>query len=133
MPITLDKQKALETYELMKLIRLFEEECASQYMRGLIRGFLHLYIGEEAVAVGTISSLNEDDYIVSHYRDHGHALARKLDPNGIMAELMGKSTGVSGGRGGSMHLFDVSKGFMGGYAIVGGQLPIAAALATSID
>ena len=133
MPITLDKQKALETYELMKLIRLFEEECASQYMRGLIRGFLHLYIGEEAVAVGTISSLNEDDYIVSHYRDHGHALARKLDPNGIMAELMGKSTGVSGGRGGSMHLFDVSKGFMGGYAIVGGQLPIAVGLATSID
>ena len=133
MPITLDKQKTLETYELMKLIRLFEEECASQYMRGLIRGFLHLYIGEEAVAVGAISSLNEDDYIVSHYRDHGHALARKLDPNGIMAELMGKSTGVSGGRGGSMHLFDVSKGFMGGYAIVGGQLPIAVGLATSID
>ena len=133
MPITMDKQKALETYELMTLIRVFEEECASQYMRGLIRGFLHLYIGEEAVAVGAISSLNEDDYIVSHYRDHGHALARKLDPNGIMAELMGKSTGVSGGRGGSMHLFDVSKGFMGGYAIVGGQLPIAVGLATSID
>ena len=95
MPVTLDKQKALETYELMKLIRIFEEECASQYMRGLIRGFLHLYIGEEGVAVGAISALNENDYIVSHYRDHGHALARKLDPKAIMAELMGKSTGLS--------------------------------------
>ena len=133
MPITLDKQKALEIYELMKLIRVFEEECSSQYMRGLIRGFLHLYIGEEGVAVGSITTLGQGDYIVSHYRDHGHALARKMDPNAIMAELMGKSTGVSGGRGGSMHLFDVSKGFMGGYAIVGGQLPIAVGLATSLD
>lgn len=133
MPIKLDKQKALETYELMKLIRVFEQECSSQYMRGLIRGFLHLYIGEEGVAVGAITTLGKGDYIVSHYRDHGHALARKMDPNAIMAELMGKSTGVSGGRGGSMHLFDASKGFMGGYAIVGGQLPIAVGLATSLD
>jgi pyruvate dehydrogenase E1 component alpha subunit len=133
MPITLDRQKALEIYELMKLIRVFEEECSSQYMRGLISGFLHLYIGEEGVAVGSITALDQGDYIVSHYRDHGHALARKMDPNAIMAELMGKSTGVSGGRGGSMHLFDATKGFMGGYAIVGGQLPIAVGLATSLD
>ena len=133
MPISLDKQNALDIYELLTLIRHFEEECSTQYMQGFIRGFLHLYIGEEAVAVGTISELDEDDYIVSHYRDHGHALARKMDPKAIMAELMGKSTGVSGGRGGSMHLFDVSKGFMGGYAIVGGQLPIAVGIGTAID
>jgi len=133
LPVTLDKQNALDIYELMCLIRAFEEECASQYMRGTIRGFLHLYIGQEGVAAGAISALQDDDYVITHYRDHGHAIARKLDINAIMAELMGKSTGVSGGRGGSMHLFDVSKGFMGGYAIVGGQLPIAVGLAIAID
>jgi len=133
MSMNLDKPKALEIYESLTLIRRFEEECSAQYMQGFIRGFLHLYIGEEGVAVGAISGLAEDDYVVSHYRDHGHALARKLEPKSIMAELMGKSTGVSGGRGGSMHLFDVSKGFMGGYAIVGGQLPIAVGIGTAIE
>jgi pyruvate dehydrogenase E1 component alpha subunit len=98
-------------------------------MLGKIRGFLHLYIGEEAIAVGAISTLEARDYIVTHYRDHGHALARGMEPRIIMAELFGKATGSSKGKGGSMHLFDVSKGFMGGYAIVGGQIPIALGLA----
>ena len=128
----IEKSQALQFYEQMLLIRRFEEESGRLYMQGKIRGFLHLYIGQEAIAVGAFSTLNQDDYVVTHYRDHGHALARGLDPNAIMAELMGKATGCSGGKGGSMHLFDVSKGFMGGYAIVGGQLPIAAGLAFSI-
>ena len=117
----------------MLLIRRFEEECSLQYMRGRIRGFLHLYIGEEAVGVGAISVLRPDDYVVSHYRDHGHALAKGLDPSAVMAELMGKATGCSGGRGGSMHLFSVARCFMGGYAIVGGQLPIATGLGLAIS
>ncbi|MDA1188086.1 MAG: pyruvate dehydrogenase (acetyl-transferring) E1 component subunit alpha [Chloroflexi bacterium] len=127
----LDKSQVQELYRQMQLIRQFEEECSRLYMQGKIRGFLHLYIGEEAVAVGAIPTLKPQDYIVSHYRDHGHALVRGLDPRAVMAELMGKATGTSGGRGGSMHLFDVSKGFWGGYAIVGGQMPIAVGLALS--
>ena len=90
------------------------------------------YIGEEAIATGAISGLRDDDYIITHYRDHGHALARGLDVGAVMAELMGKATGCSGGKGGSMHLFDVSKGFMGGHAIVGAHLPIAVGLAFAI-
>ncbi len=113
----------------MMLIRRFEEKAAEMYAHGKIKGFLHLYIGEEAVAAGGIGALHEDDYIVSHYREHGHALARGLDPNAVMAELAGKATGVSGGRGGSMHLFDVKKSFMGGYAIVAGHMPLACGLA----
>ncbi len=113
----------------MKLIRRFEERSAEHYGRGNIGGFLHLYIGEEAVAVGVISPLRDDDKIVTHYRDHGHALARGMDTAACMAELFGKSTGVSGGKGGSMHFFDIEKGFMGGHAIVGGQLPLAVGLA----
>ena len=128
----IEKDLAVQLYEQMLLIRRFEEESSRQYMQGKIRGFLHLYIGEEAIAVGAIPVLREDDYIVTHYRDHGHALARGMDPKVVMAELMGKVTGCSGGKGGSMHLFDVSKGFMGGYAIVGGQMPIAVGLAHSI-
>ncbi len=113
----------------MKLIRRFEERSAEHYARGNIGGFLHLYIGEEAVAVGVISPLRDDDKIVTHYRDHGHALARGLDTAACMAELFGKATGVSSGKGGSMHFFDVAKGFMGGHAIVGGQMPLAVGLA----
>jgi len=113
----------------MMLVRRFEEKAAEMYARGRIGGFLHLYIGQEAVAVGAIACVGPEDYIVSHYRDHGHALARGVEPGPIMAELFGKSTGVSKGRGGSMHLFDVSKNFMGGYAIVGGHLPLACGLA----
>ena len=123
------KELLLEHYRQMVLIRTFEEECSRQYMQGNIRGFLHLYIGEEAIAVGAISALRPQDYVVTHYRDHGHALARGLDSKAVMAELFGKATGSSGGKGGSMHLFDVSRNFMGGYAIVGGQMPVAAGLA----
>lgn len=130
--IRIEKNQALQFYERMLLIRRFEEESGRLYMQSKIKGFLHLYIGQEAIAVGSLSQLSPEDYVVTHYRDHGHALARGLDPNAVMAELMGKATGCSGGKGGSMHLFDVSKGFMGGYAIVGGQLPIAAGLALSI-
>ena len=93
----IDNSEAIELYGQMLLIRRFEEESARQYMQGKIRGFLHLYIGQEAVAVGAIPALREDDYVVSHYRDHGHALARGMDPKAIMAELMGKATGCSGG------------------------------------
>ena len=125
----LDKTQLLELYRLMRLIREFERECERQYTRGNIKGFLHVYTGEEAIAAGAVSTLSEQDYVVTHYRDHGHALARGLDSKGVMAELFGKATGVSKGKGGSMHLFDASKNFMGGYAIVGGQLPIAAGLA----
>jgi pyruvate dehydrogenase E1 component alpha subunit len=113
----------------MVLIRRFEETCAEMYGRAKIGGFLHLYNGEEAVAAGTIPLLEERDYIVTHYREHGHALARGLETKRVMAELFGKATGTSRGKGGSMHLFDASKGFLGGYAIVGGMLPVATGLA----
>ncbi len=119
----------LELYRQMYLIREFELACGENYSKGLIRGFLHLYIGQEATGVGAISTLRDDDYVVSAYRDHGHALARGLDVNRSMAELFGKATGTSKGKGGSMHLFDAAKGFMGGHAIVAGQLPLAAGLA----
>jgi pyruvate dehydrogenase E1 component alpha subunit len=119
----------LKLYRQMYLIREFELACGENYSKGLIRGFLHLYIGQEATGVGAISTLRDDDYIVSHYRDHGHALARGLDVNRSMAELFGKATGTSKGKGGSMHLFDSAKGFMGGHAIVAGQLPLATGLA----
>jgi pyruvate dehydrogenase E1 component alpha subunit len=123
------KTDHLELFRQMYLIRQFEIACGENYSKGLIRGFLHLYIGQEATGVGAISTLREDDYIVSHYRDHGHALARGLDVNRSMAELFGRATGTSKGKGGSMHIFDAAKGFMGGHAIVAGQLPLAAGLA----
>ena len=123
------KTDQLELFRQMYLIRQFELACGENYSKGLIRGFLHLYIGQEATGVGAISTLREDDYVVSNYRDHGHALARGLDVNRAMAELFGRATGTSKGKGGSMHLFDVAKRFMGGHAIVAGQLPLAAGLA----
>ena len=126
---TLTKKELLEFYRQMVLIRRFEEKSSEMYGRGKIGGFLHLYIGEEAVAVGAISVLEPQDYIVSHYREHGHALARGMHPNVVMAELFGKDTGCSRGKGGSMHLFDVSLGFYGGTAIVGGGMPISVGLA----
>ncbi len=119
----------LALLHMMMTIRRFEEKAAEMYARGRIKGFLHLYIGEEAVATGAIAAVRPDDYIISHYREHGHALARGLEPRRIMAELYGKETGVTGGRGGSMHLFDVAKSFLGGYAIVAGPLPLACGLA----
>ncbi|MBF6599243.1 MAG: pyruvate dehydrogenase (acetyl-transferring) E1 component subunit alpha [Dehalococcoidia bacterium] len=125
----LSDEQVIGLLHKMMEIRRFEEKAAEMYARGKIHGFLHLYIGQEGVATGAISALRPDDYIVSHYREHGHALARGLDPKRIMAELFGKETGVTGGRGGSMHLFDVSKSFMGGYAIVAGHMPLACGLA----
>ena len=125
----MNKEDYLNLYRKMYLIRLFEESCGENYSKGFIRGFLHLYIGQEAVAVGSIDSLEEKDFIVTHYRDHGHAIARGLSTNKLMAELFGKETGVSKGKGGSMHLFDSEKNFMGGHAIVGAQMPLAAGFA----
>jgi pyruvate dehydrogenase E1 component alpha subunit len=113
----------------MVRIRRFEEEAARSYSRGKMGGFLHLYIGQEAVAVGAISAIEPTDYIVATYRDHGHYLARVGDMKAAMAELFGKATGCAKGRGGSMHYFDVDKRFMGGHAIVGGHVPIAAGIA----
>jgi pyruvate dehydrogenase E1 component alpha subunit len=113
----------------MLRIRRFEEKAVELYQLGKIRGFLHLYIGEEAVAVGTLEALGPEDNIVSHYREHGHALARGVPMPACMAELYGKAAGVSRGRGGSMHFFDVSRRLYGGFAIVGGMLPIANGLA----
>jgi pyruvate dehydrogenase E1 component subunit alpha len=110
-------------------IRRFEEKCAELYSAGKIRGFLHLYIGEEAVAVGAMQALEPDDPIVATYREHGHALARGMSAASIMAELYGKQEGCSRGRGGSMHLFDTATHFHGGNAIVGGGLPLAIGLA----
>jgi pyruvate dehydrogenase E1 component alpha subunit len=113
----------------MLLIRRFEEKAAELYSLGKIRGFLHLYIGEEAVAAGAVPALGPDDALVATYRDHGHALARGLPAASLMAEMYGKATGCSRGRGGSMHFFDAERRFYGGYAIVGGGLPIAVGLA----
>jgi pyruvate dehydrogenase E1 component alpha subunit len=112
-------------YHQMVLIRLFEEAAAEMYTRARIGGYLHLNIGEEATVVGAMDALAPQDYVFSNYREHGHAIARGVDPKAVMAELFGKATGVSKGRGGSMHIFDLSKRFMGGYGIVGGALPLA--------
>jgi pyruvate dehydrogenase E1 component alpha subunit len=113
----------------MLLIRRFEEKSAEVYTQGRIRGFLHLYIGEEAVAVGAMQALTPDDAIVATYREHGHALARGLSAAAVMAEMYGKANGSSRGRGGSMHIFDIGRRFYGGNAIVGGGLPVAVGLA----
>jgi pyruvate dehydrogenase E1 component alpha subunit len=113
----------------MLLIRRFEEKCVQLYSAGEIRGFVHLYIGEEAVAVGVNQALNPGDNVVSTYREHGHALARGIPVEAVMAEMYGRTTGCSRGRGGSMHLFDAGRRFFGGNAIVGGGLPLALGLA----
>src|SRR5437773_6683548 len=116
----------------MLLIRRFEEKAAEGYALGKIGGFLHLYIGEEAVAVGTTSMLRADDFAISAYREHGHCLAKGSDPKRVMAELYGRRDGLSKGKGGSMHLFDRSTNFLGGHAIVGAHLPIAVGVAFAI-
>lgn len=123
------RELGLKLLYQMILIRRFEEKSAELYTKEKIRGFLHLYIGEEAVAVGAMKSLTDEDNILSTYREHGHALARGLEPGSIMAEMYGKQEGCSMGRGGSMHLFDTSKKFYGGNAIVGGHLPMAVGMA----
>jgi pyruvate dehydrogenase E1 component subunit alpha len=127
---------AATCYELlarMTLIRRFEEEAGRQYQRAKAGGFLHLGIGEEATIVGTASAMRDDDYLIGTYRTHGHAIARGTDPKYVMAELFGRVDGTSGGRGGSMHIFDRENRFMGGYGVVGGNLPIAAGLALASE
>lgn len=123
----------IQMYRMMNLIRRFEEGAAEAYADGFIGGFMHLYIGQEAVAAGAISALNHDDYVYATYRDHAHALARESSPRALMAELYGRTTGLCKGKGGSMHFFDSENYFMGGYAIVGGHLPIAAGTGLSIS
>lgn len=125
----MDKETLLEWYRQMVLIRRFEQRSSELYQLGKIAGFLHLYIGQEAVAVGTINARQPGDHVITAYRDHAHALVVGSDPGAVMAELMGKATGVSKGRGGSMHLADVERHFWGGYGIVGGHLPLAAGIA----
>jgi pyruvate dehydrogenase E1 component alpha subunit len=122
------RDHALALLREMLRIRRFEEKAAELYSLGKIRGFLHLYIGEEAVAVGAMQALTGDDAVVATYREHGQALARGIPAGSLMAEMYGKATGCSRGRGGSMHFFDVARRFYGGYAIVGGGLPIAVGL-----
>ena len=128
-----DKASLLKLYREMLLIRRFEEKTAEMYQAAKIGGFCHLNIGEEATIVGTISALRPTDYVYSTYREHGHAIAKGVDPNAVMAELFGKETGTSRGRGGSMHLFSQEHRFYGGYAIVGQSLPIACGSAYAIN
>src|SRR5436305_8518721 len=116
----------------MLSIRRFEEKAAEAYALGKIGGFCHLYIGQEAVAVGSLAALRDDDYVISSYREHGQALARGVPANAVMAELYGKATGCSKGKGGSMHLFDAGRRFMGGHGIVGGHIPLAAGIGFAI-
>jgi len=127
--MALTKKQKLDAYKVMWLIRRFEEKCAELYAAGEIGGFLHLYIGQEAIAAAAKYGLREDDNLITAYRDHGLALARDLPPKNVMAEMLGRTTGVSKGKGGSMHLADIHKRFWGGYAVVGGHLPLGAGLA----
>ncbi|WP_018614580.1 pyruvate dehydrogenase (acetyl-transferring) E1 component subunit alpha [Segetibacter koreensis] len=126
---TVDRTHGLYLLQQMLLIRRFEEKSAEAYSKGKIRGFLHLYVGEEAVAVGVMQALTREEYVLSTYREHGHAIARGIDPKKIMAEMYGKQEGCSRGRGGSMHLFDVTANFFGGNAIVAGHLPLSLGMA----
>ena len=128
-----DEETCRELLETMALIRRFEEEAGRQYQQAKAGGFLHLAIGEEATIVGTTSVMRPEDYLIGTYRTHGHAIARGTDPKNVMAELFGREDGCSRGRGGSMHIFDLERRFMGGYGIVGGNLPIAAGLALASD
>ena len=128
-PLSPEAQHRFELLRQMTRIRLFEERCVELYSASRIRGFLHVGIGEEAVAAGVLAALTDDDAIVSTYREHGHALARGVSMESVMAEMFGKVTGCSRGRGGSMHLFDVGHRFYGGNAIVGGGIPMAVGLA----
>ncbi len=126
---SLERETLLNMLYQMMHIRHFEEKAAEAYTLGKIGGFCHLYIGQEAVAVGSIAALNTDDYVMTSYRDHGHALARGTPADEVMAELFGKAGGCSSGKGGSMHMFDRDNYFLGGHAIVGGQIPLATGVA----
>src|SRR5947199_8725581 len=122
------KDELLKYYHDMLLIRRFEERAGQLYGMGLIGGFCHLYIGQEAVVVGMQSVIVENDSIITSYRDHGHMLAARMDPKGVMSELTGRSGGYSKGKGGSMHMFSLEKHFYGGHGIVGAQVPIGPGL-----
>lgn len=124
-----DRETLMKIFHQMLLIRRFEEKCAESYSLGKIGGFCHLYIGQEAVGVGAISALRDDDYVITSYREHGQAIAKGISPEAVMAELYGKAGGCSEGKGGSMHLFDARVNFMGGHGIVGGQIPLGTGLA----
>jgi pyruvate dehydrogenase E1 component alpha subunit len=128
-----DPKELLGYYRQMLLIRRFEEKAAEMYQRARIGGYCHLNLGEEATCVGLAAGMQPTDYLFTNYREHGYALARGIEPDRVMAELFGRDTGVSHGRGGSMHLFDVEKRLMGGYAIVGGQLPVATGAGLAIQ
>jgi pyruvate dehydrogenase E1 component alpha subunit len=128
-----DAEQAREWLETMTLIRRFEERAGEMYARAKVGGFLHLSIGEEATIVGSARALRDTDYLISTYRSHGHAIVRGTPPDNVMAELFGKVDGCCKGRGGSMHMFDIARRFMGGYGIVGGNLPIAAGIALASD
>jgi pyruvate dehydrogenase E1 component alpha subunit len=128
----LDAELARRLLTQMSLIRRFEEKAAEMYALGKIGGFLHLYIGQEAVAVGAASALRPDDYMISSYREHGQCLAKGSDPRRVMAELFGRRDGLSKGKGGSMHLFDKSVNFLGGHGIVGAHLPLGTGAAFAI-
>jgi pyruvate dehydrogenase E1 component alpha subunit len=128
-----DADTARRVLARMMLIRRFEERAGEMYAKAKIGGFLHLCIGEEATIVGATQALRDTDYLLSTYREHGQALARGTPPGAVMAELFGRADGVSKGRGGSMHLFDIERRFLGGYGIVGGNLPLAAGVALASD
>ncbi|ACZ41012.1 pyruvate dehydrogenase (acetyl-transferring) E1 component, alpha subunit [Thermobaculum terrenum ATCC BAA-798] len=130
---TENKEQLLELYRKMLLIRHFEERAAQLYTQAYIGGYCHLNVGEEATVVGALTSIREDDYVFTYYREHGHALTLGSDPKAVMAELCGKVTGLSKGRGGSMHLFDKKHRLYGGYGIVGGHLPLAVGAAMAIE
>src|SRR3954453_7365862 len=133
-PLALPKADAArEWLETMYLIRRFEERAGEMYAKAKVGGFLHLAIGEEATIIGSCRALRDTDYLISTYRSHGHALARGTEPGRVMAELFGREDGVSRGRGGSMHMFDLERRFMGGYGIVGGNLPLAAGIGLASD
>jgi len=132
-PLPTDAAQAREWLAAMVLIRRFEERAGEMYAKARVGGFLHLAIGEEATIVGAARALRESDYLISTYRSHGHALARGTSPDAVMAELFGKVDGCCRGRGGSMHMFDLERRFMGGYGIVGGNLPLAAGFGLASD
>jgi pyruvate dehydrogenase E1 component alpha subunit len=127
--VKLPKEQYLKWYESMLLMRRFEERAQQMYLQQKIRGFCHIYIGQEAVAAGSVSAIRPEDNIITAYRDHAHPLAKGMEPKYVMAELFAKATGCSKGKGGSMHIFDVKHKFFGGHGIVGGQIPLGAGLA----
>jgi pyruvate dehydrogenase E1 component alpha subunit len=128
-----DGERLIDIYRRMVLIRRFEERAARGYTQALIGGYCHLNLGEEAAVVGLLSALRPSDYLFTNYREHGYAITRGIDPNRVMAELYGRVDGVSKGWGGSMHMFDIDKRMLGGYGIVGGQIPLATGVALAID